>query len=63
MVWFALHWAKQEIELFPPFPVCFLDTLTRIVSYLIGVTVIASNQKLEINVKLFKSISYLKIWI
>ena len=45
MVWFVLHWAKQEMELFPTFPVYFLDTLTRIVSHLIGVTVIASNQK------------------
>ena len=36
---------KTGNGIIPTFPVHFLDTLTRIVSHLIGVTVIASNQK------------------
>ena len=36
---------KTGNGIIPTFPVHFLDTLTRIVSHLIGVTVIASSQK------------------
>ena len=36
---------KTGNGIIPTFPVYFLDTLTRIVSHLIGVTVIASNPK------------------
>ena len=34
LVWFVFHWAKQEMESFPPCDTNFIDKLKRIVSHL-----------------------------